>query len=71
MDVLYRDYGLIIELAGRLGHSGAGRFRDLERDNSATGDGLATLRYGSADVTASLRGGGSGRRQPSAARLAR
>ncbi len=50
MDVLYRRWRLVVELDGRLGHSGADRFRDLERDNSATGDGLSTLRYGSADV---------------------
>ena len=27
-----------------------GRFRDMRRDNRATTDGLATLRYGSSDV---------------------
>ena len=39
-----------VELDGRLGHTGMGRFRDMRRDNSATTDGLATLRYGKADV---------------------
>ncbi len=34
-DVGYRDYGLIVELDGRLGHEGAGRFRDQRRDNAA------------------------------------
>lgn len=50
VDVLYEDYGLLVELDGRLGHAGMGRFRDMHRDNSATSDGLATLRYGKADV---------------------
>jgi very-short-patch-repair endonuclease len=49
-DVLYEDYGLLVELDGRLGHDGLGRFRDMRRDNVATTDGLATLRYGHRDV---------------------
>ncbi|MBA8793471.1 very-short-patch-repair endonuclease [Friedmanniella endophytica] len=49
-DVLYRDFGLLVELDGRRGHEGAGRFRDMRRDNRATTDGLATLRYGWSDV---------------------
>lgn len=51
-DVVYRLYGLVVELDGRLGHEGVGRFRDMERDNHATVDGEATLRYGFADVAA-------------------
>ena len=50
VDVLYEDYGVIVELDGRLGHTGMGRFRDMRRDNASTTDGLATLRYGKADV---------------------
>ena len=50
VDVWYEDYGLLVELDGKLGHNGLGRFRDMRRDNAATSDGLATLRYGSADV---------------------
>jgi hypothetical protein len=50
VDVLYERYGLLIELDGRLGHEGVGRFRDMRRDNRATTDGLATLRYGFGDV---------------------
>lgn len=50
VDVLYVEYGLIVELDGRLGHTGMGRFRDMRRDNASTTDGLATLRYGKADV---------------------
>lgn len=49
-DVLYAEFALLVELDGRLGHEGSGRFRDLGRDNVATVDGLATLRYGHHDV---------------------
>ncbi|RIQ20608.1 hypothetical protein DY240_17225 [Jiangella rhizosphaerae] len=50
IDVDYDDYGLRVELDGRIGHTGEGRFRDRHRDNRATVDGHATLRYGHADV---------------------
>ena len=50
VDVLSEEFGLIVELDGRLGHTGMGRFRDMRRDNRSTTDGLATLRYGKADV---------------------
>lgn len=50
VDVLYDEFGLLVELDGRLGHEGMGRFRDMRRDNASTSDGLATLRYGKADV---------------------
>ena len=50
IDVLYDEFGLVVELDGRLGHTGMGRFRDMRRDNLATTEGLATLRYGHADV---------------------
>jgi very-short-patch-repair endonuclease len=50
VDVYYEEFGLLVELDGRLGHKGMGRFRDMRRDNRATTDGLATLRYGSGDV---------------------
>jgi hypothetical protein len=52
-DVWYREFGLLVELDGRRGHEGTGRFRDMHRDNSATTDGLATLRYGWTDVVGS------------------
>ena len=32
-DVDYEEYGLLVELDGRRGHEGAGRFRDMYRDN--------------------------------------
>ena len=50
VDVWYVHYGLLVELDGKLGHTGLGRFRDMRRDNAATTDGLATLRYGTTDV---------------------
>jgi very-short-patch-repair endonuclease len=50
-DLGYREFGLIVELDGRLGHVGEGRFRDLRRDNAALVDGYSTLRYGWGDVT--------------------
>ena len=50
VDVDYREYRLRVELDGRVGHVGEGRFRDRHRDNRATVDGHATLRYGHADV---------------------
>jgi hypothetical protein len=48
--VLYREYGVVVELDGRLGHTELGRFRDMDRDNAAGLDGLFTLRYGGADL---------------------
>ncbi len=50
-DLGYREFGLIVELDGQLGHVGEGRFRDLRRDNAALVDGYSTLRYGWSDVT--------------------
>jgi very-short-patch-repair endonuclease len=50
LDVRYRKFALIVELDGRLGHTGMGRFRDMRRDNAALVDGEATLRYGYHDV---------------------
>ncbi|PZF80829.1 type IV toxin-antitoxin system AbiEi family antitoxin domain-containing protein [Jiangella anatolica] len=44
IDVDYTEYQV------RIGHVGEGRFRDRRRDNRATIDGHATLRYGHADV---------------------
>ncbi|WP_198663349.1 type IV toxin-antitoxin system AbiEi family antitoxin domain-containing protein [Jiangella endophytica] len=50
IDVDYQPYRVRVELDGRIGHTGEGRFRDRRRDNHATVDGHATLRYGHADV---------------------
>jgi hypothetical protein len=49
-DVGYDDFGLLVELDGRLGHDGAGRFRDMRRDNEFALRALTTLRYGWPDV---------------------
>jgi hypothetical protein len=46
----YDGYTLLVELDGRLGHEGAGRFRDLRRDNDFALRSLITLRYGWWDV---------------------
>ena len=50
-DVLYREFGLVVELDGRVGHVGDGRLRDLRRDNVSALRGERTLRYGWQDVT--------------------
>ena len=49
-DVLYEEFAVVVELDGRLGHEGAGRFRDMERDNAAAVAGELTLRFGWHDV---------------------
>ena len=49
-DVGYDDFALLVELDGRLGHEGAGRFRDFRRDNGFALRQLSTLRYGWFDV---------------------
>ena len=50
-DVDYEEYGLLVELDGRRGHDGAGRFRDMNRDNRHVLSRKPTLRYGWWDVT--------------------
>lgn len=49
-DVGYDAYALLVELDGRLGHEGEGRFRDYRRDNAFALQELTTLRYGWFDV---------------------
>ena len=49
-DVDYDAYGVLVELDGRLGHTGMGRFRDMWRDNEAVVENRVTLRYGSVDL---------------------
>jgi very-short-patch-repair endonuclease len=46
IDVLYADYGVVVELDGVLAHSADGKGRDARRDNASTLDGYQTLRYG-------------------------
>jgi hypothetical protein len=46
IDVLYGDYGVVVELDGILAHAIDGGSRDTRRDNANTLDGYQTLRYG-------------------------
>ena len=52
-DVDYDPYALIVELDGRIGHVGKGRFRDMKRDNLHVLLGRPTLRFGHHDVLTS------------------
>jgi Transcriptional regulator, AbiEi antitoxin len=46
-DRLYSEYGVVVELDGRLAHPAERQWRDKERDNAAAAaDGQQTLRYG-------------------------
>ena len=49
-DVGYDGYRVLVELDGRLGHEGPGRFRDMNRDNQFALIEWITLRYGWYDV---------------------
>ena len=49
-DVDYDPYAPLVELDGRQGHKGEGRFRDMKRDNVHVVLGRPTLRYGHPDV---------------------
>lgn len=51
-DVAFVQYGVLVELDGRVGHVEEGAFRDMRRDNDHTLDGWVTLRFGWADVAA-------------------
>jgi hypothetical protein len=50
-DRLYRDYGVVVELDGRLAHPAEAQWRDKARDNAAAVDGQQTLRYDWMQVT--------------------
>lgn len=50
LDILYEEFATVVELDGRLGHEGTGRFRDMHRDNAAILSGRIPLRYGWHDV---------------------
>jgi hypothetical protein len=52
-DVLYEEYGLIVELDGKVAHPVDRRWLDVARDNAAAATGLITLRYGFRDLTRS------------------
>ena len=45
-DRLYPEYGVVVELDGRLGHGPEDQWRDKNRDNAAAVDGHQSLRYG-------------------------
>jgi hypothetical protein len=45
-DVLYEEFGLLVELDGRDGHQDIGRFRDMNRDNLHALRDELTLRFG-------------------------
>lgn len=49
-DVVFDDYTTIIELDGRRGHEGEGKWRDARRDNRHLLLGYVTLRFGWHDV---------------------
>jgi hypothetical protein len=49
-DVAYERYLVLVELDGRDGHLGVGRFRDMEKDNRFVLRHYVTLRYGWFDV---------------------
>jgi hypothetical protein len=49
-DVGYDSYRVLVELDGRTGHEGIGRFRDMNRDNRFALIEWLTLRYGWYDV---------------------
>jgi hypothetical protein len=45
-DRVYQEYGVVVELDGRLAHPGEHQWRDKTRDNAAAVGGQQTLRYG-------------------------
>lgn len=49
-DVGYDGYSLLVELDGRDGHEGTGRFRDMRRDNRFAARHHTTLRFGFFDI---------------------
>ena len=46
LDLRYEEHQTVVELDGRVAHPADARWRDVRRDNAATADGRATLRYG-------------------------
>ena len=44
-DRVYEDYGVVVELDGRLAHPDDSQWKDKARDNAAAVDGMQTLRY--------------------------
>jgi hypothetical protein len=50
-DRLYQEYGVVVELDGRLAHPDEEQWRDKARDNAAAVDRKQTLRYGWTQVS--------------------
>jgi very-short-patch-repair endonuclease len=50
-DVDYEEFGVVVELDGRIGHREGHAFRDMARDNRTAEMGEMVLRYGWVDVT--------------------
>ncbi|MCO5309940.1 MAG: hypothetical protein M9891_11730, partial [Austwickia sp.] len=46
VDILVKEYALVVELDGKIGHVEEGAFRDRRRDNANTIGGRWSLRYG-------------------------
>jgi hypothetical protein len=44
-DRVYQDYGVVVELDGRLAHPEENRWKDKARDNAAAAEGQQSLRY--------------------------
>jgi hypothetical protein len=49
-DRVYEQYGVVVEVDGRLAHSAENQGKDKTRDNAAAADGKQTLRYGWSQV---------------------
>lgn len=49
-DRVYEEYGVVVELDGRLAHPVENQWRDKARDNAAAAEGMQSLRYGWTDV---------------------
>ena len=49
-DRVYQDYGVVVELDGRLAHPAENQWKDKNRDNAAAADGKQSLRYGWSQV---------------------
>jgi hypothetical protein len=49
-DRVYEEYGVVVELDGRLAHPAESYWKDKTRDNSAAAEGKQSLRYGWSQV---------------------
>jgi very-short-patch-repair endonuclease len=52
LDNDYQDFGVAVELDGRVAHPAEARWADIHRDNCSAASGTITLRYSWADITA-------------------